>query len=111
MEKKHQDADYLSRNAVEEFAELKENADKVVDMDDINVLLTSAFRRDRVVDHVNIEVITVHPGDKLEKINKEELIKEQKQDKIIAPVYKMMETEMMLDAKDKKLGRDSTGQE
>ena len=45
--KKHIDADYLSRHAVEEFCELKETADKMVGVEEIGILLSAATRKER----------------------------------------------------------------
>ena len=57
--KKHLDADYLSRNVIDDFIELKGNADKSVQVEDTNVVLTSAFRKEKLIDYVMVETVKV----------------------------------------------------
>ena len=78
------------------------SADKSVEFEDINVVLTSAFRKEKLIDYVMVESVEVKCDGKLEKIRKEDLIDAQKEDKVIAPVYKMIENGMKLKICEKK---------
>ena len=72
--KKHLDADYLSKNVIDDFIELKGSADTTVEVEDINVVLTSAFRKEKLIDYVMVESVGVKCDGKLEKIVKKDLI-------------------------------------
>ena len=100
--KKHLDADHLSRNVIDDFIELKGSVDKYVEVEDINVVLTSAFRKEKLIDYVMVESVEVKCDGKFEKIGKKDLIDEQKEDKVIATVYKMRENGMKLKICEKK---------
>ena len=92
----------MSRNVIDDFIELKGSADKVVEVEDINVVLTSAFRKEKLVDNARIESVEVNDEGNLEKIQKEELRTAQKEDKVISPVYKMIENGTKLRVYEKK---------
>ena len=92
--KKHIDADFLSRNVVEEFKTLKESTDKVVGAEDTGILLAAATRKEREVDvklvHVN-SIGVDEVGGSSGTIGREELKKEQLEDQVIGVVYRMVE--------------------
>ena len=66
--KKHLGTDCLSRNVIDDFIELKGSVEKSVEVEDINAVLTSAFRK--LIDYVMVESVEVKCDGKLEKIGK-----------------------------------------
>ena len=94
--KKHTDADFLSRNALEEKL-----PEKTVDIDDVNIVLTDATQKSRLVHHVNVETIEVL-SDRCEKISQERLSEAQRSDDVISPVYQMIEEQKYFKPADRK---------
>ena len=104
--KKHVDADYLSRNIAEEFVDLKKETDKVLETEDTGILLAAATRKVEVT-NVNVNLVDVGVTEKLEKIEKKDLKKEQLEDKVIGQVYNMVKDQTKVGAKEmKKLSKD-----
>ena len=101
--KKHIDADYLSRNVVDDFCELKESTDKVVNTEDLGILLSAATRKEREVDINLIHVNTIGVEDEsTNTIGKAELKKEQQEDRVIGDVYRFVKEKKKVTAKDTK---------
>ena len=46
------------------------SADKSVEFEDINVVLTSTFRKEKLIDYLMVESVEVKCDEKLEKIGK-----------------------------------------
>ena len=102
------DADYLSRNALDEFVELRNKADKVIDTEDTGILLADVSRKGHSINFVNVNAVEyVEQNDELGRITTEDLMKAQLADKVIEPVYRIVEAGAKVTAKDAKtLGKD-----
>ena len=102
--KKHIDADYLSRNVVKDFCDLKAKADNVVSIEDAGIVLSSATRKDRDLDVnlVQVNSVGVDVESDGAKLGKAELKQEQMTDKSIGPVYRLVEQNEKVKAKDVK---------
>ena len=98
--KKHVDADFLSRNALEENIEV---FGKTIAIDDVNIILSGATQKGRLVNHVNIETVELVDDVKCEKISKERLAEAQHNDDIISPVYQMIKEMRDYNKADKKI--------
>ena len=96
---KHVDADFLSRNPVEVFENLQENANKVVSGEDVKMVFAQSSKPEKIeMSHwIKIEGVDVgiSPGSK--KISRLELIEAQKEDKIVGPVYEILEKKSKID--------------
>lgn len=90
---------------VDEFCKLKDAADKVVNTEDMGMLLSSATRKEREVD-VNLVQIgaigcdIICPGDNTQKIGRAELQKEQQEDKVVGQIYRWVEKKQKVVPKD-----------
>ena len=108
--KKHVDADYLSRNVIEDFRKLREETDKVVTTEDMGILLSAATRKEREVDinliHVN-SIGTDEVDGNSQRISKVELRQAQLEDEVIKEVYGWVEGNLKVTAGDTKtMSRD-----
>ena len=103
--KKHVDADYLSRNVIDDFCKLKGETDREVSMEDAGILLSAAMRKEREVDiqliHCNSIGVDEVDGGSF-RIGKAELKKEQLEDQVISDVYGLVERDQKVTAKDRK---------
>ena len=109
MAKKHVDADYLSRNVVDEFVELRGKADKLIETEDAGIVLSDVSRKVNPENYVNVEAVeVVDQNDELGKITTSELKEAQLQDDVLEPVYKIVESGVKkVAAKEaKKLSKD-----
>ena len=74
----------------------------------MNVVLSQRSKNVFKVDHAKIELLDIRDGGKMIRINKVDLMKEQKWDEVIAPVYKIMEAVTQIGKVGrKKLSRDT----
>ena len=100
--KKHVDADYLSRNAVDEFEELKKKTDKVLDIEETGIVLASAARKENVINAVRVDAVEMESTDQLGKISNEDLKKAQIEDEFVEPVYRIIEAGNQVTRKEMK---------
>ena len=90
--KKHVDADFLSRNAVDEFEDMKKKVDKSIDLDDVKVIFSAVSQKGRLIEHCSVESVEFISDVRGTKIPNKTLIVEQKSDDIISPIYTKLET-------------------
>ena len=119
--KKHVDADYLSRNMVDSFCELRENADKQVKTEDAAILFSAATRKERDID---VQSMVGNPGDmglalvnsigtdtvqgNERRIGKRDLKDGQLEDKVIREVYRLVEKKQNVSPDQaKKMGKET----
>ena len=100
--KKHVDADYLSRNVVDDFVALKEQTDKVVDTEETGIVLAAASRKDNLVNSLCVDAVEMVPSDVLDRISNAELKKAQLEDEVLEPVYRIVEAGTKLTVKEMK---------
>ena len=110
--KKHIDADYLSRHPVDEINQLKEETDVKVESEDVNLVFSGASKKESQVKQVNVEMLQMKAKDSeletLIKIENEDVIREQKKDCVIGPVYELVELKTNVGKAERKgLSRDS----
>ena len=96
--KKHIDADFLSRNPIDQFEELEKGTNKEICKEDIDIVLKAAAKRIReehvdvgciqTVDVSAIELSQVKCGESC--ISEEELGISQREDEVIGPVFKVV---------------------
>ena len=55
--RRHVDADYLSRHTVDDFQKLKKSTNKVVGVEDTGMLMVNAYRKERLVEHIDVESV------------------------------------------------------
>ena len=89
--RKHIDADYLSRHTIDDFQKLKRSADKTVGVEDTDMLMMNAYRREKLIEHVAVESVEVQE-ETVGVISKEELMMAQQEDEIIGSVYDTIKT-------------------
>ena len=104
MEKKHSDADYLSRHALE-FGELEQEADVVVPPGDVNLIFSSASRAEVNLNHLQVRVPQLEEEPNVQQIPAKELAVAQEEDPVIAPVMKLMVLGNIDRVEMKKLGK------
>ena len=100
--KKHIDANFLSRNAVDELVEMKKESDKILNVEDTGVLLSTAARKEQLINGVSVQSVELELEAMVEKIEKSELKKAQLEDRVIEPVYRMVEAGKRLKVKEMK---------
>ena len=91
--KRHGDADFLSRNPVDEFEELQKGADSEIQVKDVNLILSESSRPEneclkKSVQIETIELGTSECGEK--KISVGDMKQAQIEDNVIAPIYKVI---------------------
>ena len=104
--KKHVDADFLSRHPVDDFERVKDEADKMISSEDINLVFASVSHKDEdLIKNIRIDTLDlkheVNVGEK--RITKEEIVEAQKDDKVISPVYKIVEKQLNLKKSERKM--------
>ena len=114
--KKHIDADFLSRNPIEEFEDLKKETNKEISKEDIDIVLKAAAKRIRD-EHVGVEALQTVDVSTIECnqvkcgescVSEEELGISQKEDEVIGPVYKVVSEGLNADNRLRKsLSKDS----
>ena len=109
MEKTHIDADFLSGNPVDEIKKVETDSNVALNLEDVNVVLSQGSKNGCTVGHAKIELLDIRDeGGGQITIDKVDVMKEQKCDDVIAPVYRMVETDTKIGKDDrKKLGWDT----
>ena len=80
--KKHIDADFLSRHPVDEIKKVDANFDISLNLADVNVVLSQGSKNVFKVDHAKIELLDIRDGGEGIRIDKVDLMKEQKWDEV-----------------------------
>lgn len=104
--KKHVDADYLSRHALD-FEDLEQEADVVVNPGDVNLMLSSASRQEVNLNHIQVAVQGIEKDPEVHMIPAEELVLAQQEDSVIAPVLKLLGVGQVDKEEMKKLTKES----
>ena len=110
--KKHIDADYLSRHALDDFEQWENETDKKVSSDDVNILFSSASKNRCEVNLAVVGALEVE-GHKHERkgdemtISAEELRQAQRDDPVIGPVVEILKGKELSAAERKLLNKDS----
>ena len=80
--KKHINADFLSRLPVNEIKKVEANIDISLNLADVNVVLLQGSKNVFKVDHAKIELLDIRDGGEGIRIDKVDLMKEQKWDEV-----------------------------
>lgn len=105
--KKHVDADYLSRHAIDDFKQLEEEADVSVSPNDANLIFSSASRQEVALNRIQVEVKSIDSDPEVQTIPTEELVLAQQNDPVISPVLDLVARDQWDKKEMKKLGKES----